>query len=314
MDQLIGGALGSAGAGASANAADLIKDSNQNRFAQDVIDASMQVPVIVDFWAPWCGPCKQLGPLIEKVVKEAKGAVRLVKINVDESQQLAAQLRIQSIPAVYAFFQGRPVDGFVGAQPESQLKQFVQHLAKLGTDANGPSPIDEALEQAEAAFAEGDYAAANAIFDQVLAHESDNAKAIAGIVRCAVALGQLKEARDFLAGVTPELLKNPAIASAASQLDLAEAGQKAAGQTQALKARIDANPKDFEARYELAVALFAGGEREAAIDQLLEIFKANRAWNEEAARKQLVKFFEAMGPTDPLTLAGRRRLSSLMFS
>lgn len=156
MDQLIGGALGSAGAGANANTADLIKDSNQNKFAQDVIDASMQVPVIVDFWAPWCGPCKQLGPLIEKVVKEAKGAVRLVKINVDESQQLAAQLRIQSIPAVYAFFQGRPVDGFVGAQPEGQLKQFVQHLAKLGADANGPSPIDEALEQAEAAFAEGD--------------------------------------------------------------------------------------------------------------------------------------------------------------
>lgn len=148
----------------------------------------------------------------------------------------------------------------------------------------------------------------------MLAHESDNARAIAGVIRCAVALGQLKEAREMLSGVTPELLKNPAIASAASQVDLAEAGQKASGQSQALKARIEANPKDFEARYELAVALFAGGEREAAIDQLLEIFKANRAWNEEAARKQLVKFFEAMGPTDPLTLASRRRLSSLMFS
>jgi putative thioredoxin len=312
MDQLIGGAVGSSGAGA--NAADLIKDSDQNKFAQDVIDASMQVPVIVDFWAEWCGPCKQLGPTIEKIVKEAKGAVRLVKIDVDKNQQLAAQLRIQSIPAVYAFFQGRPVDGFVGAQPESQLRQFVQHLAKMGTDAAGPSPIDEALEQAEAAFAEGDYAAANAIFEQVLAHESDNAKAIAGVIRCSVALGQLNEAREFLAGVTPELLKNPAIVSAVSQLDLAEAGQKASGQSQSLRARVEADPKDFEARYELAVALFAGGEREAAIDQLMEIFKANRAWNEEAARKQLVKFFEAMGPTDPLTLAGRRRLSSLMFS
>ncbi|HEY4162756.1 MAG TPA: thioredoxin, partial [Dongiaceae bacterium] len=197
MDQLIGGAVGSSGAGA--NAADLIKDSDQNKFAQDVIDASMQVPVIVDFWAEWCGPCKQLGPTIEKIVKEAKGAVRLVKIDVDKNQQLAAQLRIQSIPAVYAFFQGRPVDGFVGAQPESQLRQFVQHLAKMGTDAAGPSPIDEALEQAEAAFAEGDYAAANAIFEQVLAHESDNAKAIAGVIRCSVALGQLNEAREFLA-------------------------------------------------------------------------------------------------------------------
>jgi putative thioredoxin len=312
MDQLIGGAPGAGPAGG--NAADLVKDSNQNAFAQDVLDASMQVPVVVDFWAPWCGPCKQLGPLIEKVVKEAKGAVRLVKVNVDESQQLAAQLRIQSIPAVYAFYQGRPVDGFVGAQPESQLKQFVQRLAKMGATGAGPSPIDEALEQAEAAFAEGDYGAASAIFGQVLDHESDNAKAIAGLMRCAIATGDLAGAKEMLAGVTPELLKDPAIASAASGLELAEAGQKAAGQTQQLQARIDANPKDFEARYELAVAQFASGEREAAIDQLMEIFKANRAWNEEAARKQLLKFFEAMGPTDPLTLAGRRKLSSLMFS
>jgi putative thioredoxin len=312
MDQLIGGAPAAGPAGA--NAADLIKDSDQNKFAQDVLDASMQVPVIVDFWATWCGPCKQLGPLIEKVVKEAKGAVRLVKIDVDSNQQLAAQLRIQSIPAVYAFFQGRPVDGFVGAQPESQLRQFVQRLAKMGAAGQGPSPIDEALEAAEAAFAEGDFGAASAIFGQVLDHESDNAKAIAGLVKCAIATGDLAGAKEMLAGVTPEILKNPAVASAASALELAEAGQKAAGQTQQLQARIDANPKDFEARYDLAVAQFAAGEREAAIDQLLEIFKANRAWNEEAARKQLLKFFEAMGPTDPVTLAGRRKLSSLMFS
>jgi putative thioredoxin len=312
MDQLIGGAPAAGPAGASA--ADLIKDSNQEAFAQDVLDVSMQVPVIVDFWATWCGPCKTLGPLIEKVVKEAKGAVRLVKIDVDSNQALAGQLRIQSIPAVYAFFQGRPVDGFVGAQPESQLKQFVQRLAKMGAAGAGPSPIDEALEQAEAAFAEGDYGAANAIFGQVLDHEGDNAKAIAGLARCLIATGDLAGAKEMLDGVTPEVLKNPAIVSVVSQLELAEAGQKAAGQTQQLQARIDANPKDFEARYDLAVAQFASGEREAAIDQLLEIFKASRAWNEEAARKQLVKFFEAMGPTDPLTLAGRRKLSSLMFS
>src|SRR5690242_4055555 len=249
MDQLIGGAPAAGPAGA--NAADLIKDSNQNAFAQDVLDASMQVPVIVDFWAPWCGPCKQLGPLIEKVVKEAKGAVRLVKINVDESQALAGQLRIQSIPAVYAFFQGRPVDAFVGAQPEGQLRQFVQRLAKMGAAGAGPSPVDEALEQAEAAFAEGDYGAASAIFGQVLDHESDNAKAIAGLMRCAIATGDLAGAKEMLAGVTPEILKNPAVTSAASQLELAEAGQKAAGQTQQLQARIDANPKDFEARYDL---------------------------------------------------------------
>jgi putative thioredoxin len=312
MDQLIGGAPATGPAGA--NAADLIKDSDQNKFAQDVLDASMQVPVIVDFWATWCGPCKQLGPLIEKVVKEAKGAVKLVKIDVDSNQQLAAQLRIQSIPAVYAFFQGRPVDGFVGAQPESQLRQFVQRLAKMGAAGQGPSPIDEALEAAEAAFAEGDFGAASAIFGQVLDHESDNAKAIAGLVKCSIATGDLAGAKEMLAGVTPEILKNPAVASAASALELAEAGQKAAGQTQQLQARIDANPKDFEARYDLAVAQFAAGEREAAIDQLLEIFKVNKTWNEEAARKQLLKFFEAMGPTDPVTLAGRRKLSSLMFS
>jgi putative thioredoxin len=312
MDQLIGGASG-AQAGA-ANAADLIIDSDQQRFTKDVIDASMQVPVIVDFWATWCGPCKTLGPALEKVVKEAKGAVKLVKIDVDKNQALAGQLRIQSIPAVYAFFQGRPVDGFVGAQPESQLKQFVQNLAKMGGAAAGPSPIDEALDQAEAALAENDYGAASAIFDQVLAHESDNARAIAGLLRCSIATGDLAGAREMVSGLTPELLKNPAVASASSQLELAEAGQKAAGQTQQLQARIDANPKDFEARYDLAVAQFAAGEREAAIDQLLAIFKANRGWNDEAARKQLVKFFEAMGPTDPMTLAGRRKLSSLMFS
>src|SRR3954468_10367991 len=313
MDQLIGAGASGDQAGA-ANAADLIKDSDQQQFTKDVIDASMQVPVIVDFWAPWCGPCKTLGPTLEKVVKEAKGAVKLVKIDIDKNQALAGQLRIQSIPAVYAFFQGRPVDGFVGAQPESQLRQFVQRLAKMGAAGQGPSPIDEALEQAEAALAEGDYGAASAIFGQVLDHESDNAKAIAGLVRCSIATGDLAGAKEMLAGVTPELLKNPAIISAASQLELAEAGQKAAGQTQQLQARIDANPKDFEARYDLAVAQFAAGDREAAIDQLLAIFMANRGWNDEAARKQLVKFFEAMGPTDPMTLAGRRKLSSLMFS
>ena len=311
MDQLIGGGAGAANA---ANAADLIKDGSQQTFPHDVIDASMQVPVIVDFWATWCGPCKTLGPTLEKVVKEAKGAVKLVKIDVDKNQALAGQLRIQSIPAVYAFFQGRPVDGFVGAQPESQIKQFVAHLAKMGGAAAGPSPIDEALDQAEAALAEQDYGAASAIFDQVLAHESDNPRAIAGLLRCSIATGDIKGAREMVSGLTPEVLKDAAIASAVSQLDLAEAGEKASGQTQQLQARIDANPKDFEARYDLAVAQFAAGDREAAIDQLLTIFKANRGWNEEAARKQLLKFFEAMGPTDPVTLAGRRKLSSLMFS
>ncbi|TDQ83079.1 thioredoxin [Dongia mobilis] len=309
MDQLIGAAPGAAGG----VPADLVKDATQNTFKADVIDASMQVPVIVDFWAPWCGPCKQLGPLLEKVVKEARGAVRMVKINVDENQALAGQMRIQSIPAVYAFFQGRPVDGFQGLQPEGQLKAFVGRLAQLG-GGGGPSPIDDALEQADAAHAEGDHATATEIYGQILEHEPENLKAIAGIVRCLIALGEVEQAAEFL-GRTPKGKENDAaIAGARAQLEVAQAGAKAAGQADALRARVDANPKDFEARHELAQALFAGGDREGAIDQLLEIVRVNRAWNEEAARKQLVTFFEAMGPTDPLTLSGRRRLSSLLFS
>ncbi|MBL8708836.1 MAG: thioredoxin [Rhodospirillaceae bacterium] len=306
MDNLIGAA--------AAVPADLIKDASQQSFKADVLDASMQVPVIVDFWAPWCGPCKQLGPLLEKVVKEARGAVRMVKINVDENQALAGQMRIQSIPAVYAFFQGRPVDGFQGVQPEGQLKAFVGRLAQLAGGAAGASPIEEALEHADAAHAEGDHASAVEIFGQILEHEPENLKAIAGIVRCLIALGELEQAAEFL-GRTPKGKEgDAAIAAARAQLEVAQAGQKAAGQSDALQARVDANPKDFEARCELAQALFAGGEREAAVDHLLEVVRMNRAWNEEAARKQLVTFFEAMGPTDPLTLSGRRRLSSLLFS
>jgi putative thioredoxin len=323
MDQLIGGGkpggTGGGGApagrpGAGAPAGDLVKDGTQASFRADVIDASMQVPVIVDFWAPWCGPCKQLGPVIEKAVKDARGAVRLVKINVDESQELAAQMRIQSIPAVYAFFQGRPVDGFVGAQPESALKQFVAKLAKLGAGEAGPSPIDEALEHAEAALKAGDHEQASAIYSQILEHEPDNLKAISGLVRCLVAVGDLDQAKAFLDQVPPAQAGDAAISAARAQLELAQAGQKAAGQSQELQARVDANPKDFEARFALAQALFAGGDKEGGVDHLLEIIRLNRAWNEEAARKELVKFFEAMGPTDPLTLSSRRRLSSILFS
>jgi putative thioredoxin len=317
MDQLIGGGKpGKAGNGGAAGpgAGDLVKDTNTASFRADVLDASMQVPVIVDFWAPWCGPCKTLGPIIERAVKEARGAVRLVKINVDENQELAQQMRIQSIPAVYAFFQGRPVDGFVGAQPEGALKQFIQRLTKLGGGEAGPSPIDEALEHAEAALKEGDHEAASAIFAQVLEHEPDNVKALGGMARCCIAVGELDQAKKFLAQVPAAQANDPAIAGARAQIEVAEAGQKAAGQSQELRARVDANPKDFEARFALAQALFAGGDREGATDQLLEIIRFNRTWNEEAARKELVKFFEAMGPTDPLTLSARRRLSSILFS
>ena len=310
MDNLIGASSDLAGAAA----ADLVKDSSQQTFKADVIDVSMQVPVIVDFWAPWCGPCKQLGPVLEKVVKEARGAVRMVKINVDENQQLAGQLRIQSIPAVFAFFQGRPVDAFQGAQPEGQLKAFVGRLAKLAGGEAGPSPIEEALEHAEEAHAAGDHATATEVFGQILEHEPENLKAISGMVRCLISLGELEQAAELFGHTPKDKLADPAIAAARAQLDVAQAGQKAAGQGDALRARVDANPQDHEARIELAQALFATGDKEGAVDQLLESIRINRAHNEEAARKQLVTFFEALGPMDPLTLSARRSLSSLLFS
>ncbi len=308
MDQLIGAAR-PAGGGAP-----LVKDSDTKSFMADVIDASQQVPVIVDFWAPWCGPCKQLGPALEKAVNEAKGAVRLVKVDIDKNQQLAAQMRIQSIPAVYAFFQGRPVDGFVGALPESQIKSFVAKLAELGGAELGPSPVEEALAQAEAALEAGDNGTASAIFNQVLAHEPANVAGLTGLTRCLVAAGELKRAREVLGRVPADKRSDPAVAKAAAALDLAEQAAGAAGKLGELQARVQRDPNDHQARYELAIALYAAGRQETALDELLDIVRRNRGWNEEAARKQLVKFFEALGPTHPLTLSGRRRLSSLLFS
>jgi len=305
MEPLIGAAPGKAGA-------DLIKNSSTAAFMADVIDASNDQPVIVDFWAPWCGPCKTLGPALEKAVRDARGTVRMVKINVDENQELAQQMRIQSIPAVYAFKNGRPVDGFVGALPESQIKQFVQRLSTGG--AKAPSPIDDAVEMAKEAIAAGDHGRAATIFTQVLEHEPDNVEAIAGLARAYIARNELERARQALDRAPKESAGNAELAAARASLELAEAGSKAKGALGELKARIERDPNDLEARYELAAALFAAGEREAAIEQLLEIIRRNRAWNEEAARKQLLKFFEAMGPTDPLTVSARRRLSSILFA
>ena len=305
-ETLIGG-----GAGAGPGAAAPVKDVTTATFMAEVVDASFDQPVIVDFWAPWCGPCKQLGPVLEKVVRGANGAVRMVKVNIDDNPEIAQQMRIQSIPAVYAFKDGRPVDAFVGALPESQVKQFVQ---RLGGAAGGPSPIEEALTMAKEAMQGGDHASAAGIYSQVLQHDPQNIDALAGLARAMIARGELDEARQLLDRAPKEEARHAEMIAARSALDLTEQAQKAMGSTGKLLARLEQNPDDHEARFELATALFGAGQREEAIDELLTLFKRDRNWDEQAARRQLVKFFEAMGPTDPLTLSARRRLSSLMFS
>ena len=298
--------IGGAGAGPAA-----VKDVTTATFMTEVVDGSFDAPVIVDFWAPWCGPCKQLGPILEKTVRATNGAVRMVKVNIDENPQIAQQMRIQSIPAVYAFKDGRPVDGFVGAQPESQVKQFVQ---RLGGGKGGPSPVEEAMAMAKQALQTGDHKSAGALYSQILQRDPANLEALAGNIRAMIARGDLGKARQALDRVPKESANHAEIIAARSALELAEQAQKAMAGASKLRARLARNPDDHEARFEFATALFGSGDREAAIDELLGLFKRDREWNEQAARKQLVKFFEAMGPTDPLTLSGRRRLSAQMFS
>lgn len=276
----------------------------------DVMEASRTTPVIVDFWAPWCGPCKQLGPLLEKLVKQYGGKVKLVKINVDENQELAMQFRVQSIPAVYGFKDGRPVDGFMGGLPENQLKQFIERLT-----GGGGSPIDEALSEAEAMLQAGEKDDALALYQEVLDQDPANVKALAGTMRTHLALGQEQAARDLLAKL-PEQAKNAAeIASVRATLELQDqAANSNVAEIQGLEAKVAADPKDMQTRLDLAMARFGAGDKQQAIDDLLEMVRKDRKWNDEAARKQLVKFFEAFGPADPMTREGRRKLSAILFA
>ena len=304
MEQMIGGAATPAG--------DVIKDTSDAAFAADVIDASSTVPVIVDFWAPWCGPCRQLGPALEKAVTAARGKARLVKINIDENPQVASQLRIQSIPAVYAFFQGRPVDGFVGALPESQIKAFVDKLTKLAGE--GADPLEEILEHAKQALEAEDFQTAGSIYSQILQEVPDIPAAIAGLARALIGLGQVDQARAVLDGAGGEAAKAQEVISARSLLELSESAGSGGSDVRNLRDAVAANPDDHQARVDLAMALYAQGDRQGAADALLESIRLDREWNENEARKQLLKLFEAFGPTDPVTVSSRRKLSSMLFS
>ena len=293
-------------------APDLIKETTTQTFVKDVIEESRRQPVMIDFWAPWCGPCRQLTPMLEKAVRNAKGRVKLVKMNIDEHPAIPGQMGIQSIPAVIAFVNGQPADGFMGAVPESQVNAFIEKITK-GVPAAGEPNLAEIIAEAEAVLAEGDAAAAAQIYAEVLAHDATNIAALAGLAKCYITTGAVEQAKQTLAMVPESKRNDAAVKAVQAAIDLAEQAQSV-GPIAELEQKVAANPLDHQARFDLATALNAMGKRVEATEQLLAIVKRDRKWNDDGARKQLVQFFEAWGGTDEATVEGRKRLSTILFS